>query len=49
MQGRPGAELGWVACRPRYSALESEKGVLMPTLEEGLVRYLDEVDEALLD
>ncbi|MBK0390987.1 family 1 glycosylhydrolase [Ramlibacter algicola] len=49
VQGRPGAELGWVACRPRFSALDSEKGVLMPTLEDGLVRYLDEVDTALLE
>ena len=48
VHGRPGAELGWVACRPRFSALDSEKGLLMPTLEDGLVRYLDEVDEALL-
>ena len=47
VQGRPGAELGWRASRPRYSALDSERGVLMPTLEDGLVRYLGEVDEAL--
>ncbi|WP_240788585.1 family 1 glycosylhydrolase [Ramlibacter henchirensis] len=45
VQHRPGAELGWVACRPRYSALDSERGAVMPTLEEGLVRYLDEVEE----
>ncbi|HYF21391.1 MAG TPA: family 1 glycosylhydrolase [Ramlibacter sp.] len=46
VQGRPGAELGWVACRPRYSALHSERGLVMPTLEEGLVRYLEEFEEA---
>jgi dTDP-4-dehydrorhamnose reductase len=41
---RPGAELGWVACRPRYSALDSERGAVMPTLEDGLERYLGEVE-----
>lgn len=48
---RPGAELGWVACRPKFSALGSERGIVMPTLEDGLVRYLGEVeveDEPLL-
>jgi dTDP-4-dehydrorhamnose reductase len=44
VQGRSGAELGQVACRPRYSALDSARGVVMPTLEEGLVRYLSEVE-----
>ncbi len=44
VQARPGAELGWVACRPRYSALDSQRGVVMPTLEDGLVRYLAEVE-----
>jgi dTDP-4-dehydrorhamnose reductase len=42
VQGRSGAELGQVACRPRYSALDSERGCVMPTLEDGLLRYLDE-------
>lgn len=44
VQGRSGAELGQVACRPRYSALDSARGAVMPTLEEGLLRYLDEVE-----
>ena len=43
VEPRPGAELGWVACRPRYSALGSERGIFMPTLEDGLERYLGEV------
>jgi dTDP-4-dehydrorhamnose reductase len=38
----PGAALGQVAPRPRFSALASERGMLMPTLEDGLVRYLAE-------
>jgi dTDP-4-dehydrorhamnose reductase len=45
VQGRSGAELGQVACRPRYSALDSARGAVMPTLEEGLLRYLDEVED----
>jgi dTDP-4-dehydrorhamnose reductase len=40
VQGVPGATLGQVAPRPRYSALASERGLLMPTLEDGLERYL---------
>lgn len=39
---QPGAALGQVACRPRYSALDSERGIVMPTLEDGLERYLME-------
>ena len=44
VHARSGAELGQVACRPRYSALDSERGMVMPTLEAGLERYLDEVE-----
>ncbi|MDB5956884.1 family 1 glycosylhydrolase [Ramlibacter sp.] len=40
VQAVPGASLGWVARRPRFSALASERGLVMPTLEEGLSRYL---------
>ncbi|MGZ5180868.1 MAG: family 1 glycosylhydrolase [Ramlibacter sp.] len=47
VQRRPGSELGQVACRPRYSALDSERGTVMPTLESGLERYLSEVELAL--
>jgi dTDP-4-dehydrorhamnose reductase len=39
---RVGTGLGWVAERPAYSALGSERARLMPTLEEGLARYLAE-------
>jgi dTDP-4-dehydrorhamnose reductase len=46
VRGRPGTELGWVACRPRYSALQSERGDLMPTLEDGLQQYLRDVAAA---
>jgi dTDP-4-dehydrorhamnose reductase len=42
VDGVPGAALGQVARRPRFSALGSAQGLLMPTLEDGLARYLAE-------
>ncbi|WP_019587477.1 family 1 glycosylhydrolase [Deinococcus apachensis] len=36
----PGRELGWVAPRPRYSALRSHRAQLLPSLEDALGRYL---------
>lgn len=35
------------AARPRYSALSSAKGALLPTLDDALDRYLAEVDREL--
>jgi dTDP-4-dehydrorhamnose reductase len=35
-----GADLGLVAPRPSYSALASERGALMPPLEDALARYI---------
>jgi len=43
---RPAASLGWAARRPRYSALASVHGSLMPSVESGLHRHLE--DERLL-
>jgi dTDP-4-dehydrorhamnose reductase len=37
---RPTAELGLRAARPRFSALASERGVLMPSLDDALCRYI---------
>jgi dTDP-4-dehydrorhamnose reductase len=34
------SELGLAAPRPRYSALESERGRIMPSLDDALTRYL---------
>jgi dTDP-4-dehydrorhamnose reductase len=42
VQGRPTAALGLAAPRPRYSALGSERGVLLPPLESALRRYVQE-------
>lgn len=36
----PAATLGQRALRPRFSALDSGRGTLMPTLQSGLERYL---------
>jgi dTDP-4-dehydrorhamnose reductase len=43
VEGVPGASLGQTAPRPRYSVLSSERGLVMPSLEEALARYLAEV------
>ena len=39
----PGAALGQRAARPRFSALCSARGQLMPTLQSGLERFMTEV------
>jgi dTDP-4-dehydrorhamnose reductase len=41
----PAVSLGQIAQRPAYSALGSERGVLMPSLEDGLVRYLGDCSD----
>ena len=40
IEPRPQQDLGLVAPRPTYSALSSERGVLLPTLDDALDRYL---------
>jgi dTDP-4-dehydrorhamnose reductase len=42
-----GAFLGYVAPRPAYSALTSERGLLLPSLQDSVSRYLQERDVAL--
>src|SRR5205085_12132963 len=39
IKARPAAMLGFVARRPPYSVLGSERGGLMPSLEDALSRY----------
>lgn len=47
IQPAPGAALGQIAVRPRFSALGSERGLVMPSLQDGLLRYLaDTADRA---
>jgi dTDP-4-dehydrorhamnose reductase len=40
VRGCPAAELGYVAARPAHSALATERGAVMPSLERGLAAYL---------
>lgn len=40
LQARPVKELNWVAPRPVYSVLSSERGILLPSLEGAIDRYL---------
>jgi dTDP-4-dehydrorhamnose reductase len=42
IEARPANSLGWVAPRPVYSALGSERGVLLPELDGAIARYLQE-------
>ena len=43
---RPVAAFGWAAPRPRHSALRSQQGLLLPSVESSLHRYL--ADECIL-
>lgn len=40
------ASLGYAAARPTYSALGSERGLLLPSLDDALMRYLHLREEA---
>ena len=42
VHARSAKELDWIAPRPAYSALTSERGVLLPSLEAAIDRYLNE-------
>lgn len=48
VRGRPNASLSLTARRPRFSALSSERGTLMPSLERGLENYFHERKQARL-
>ncbi|MFL5814985.1 MAG: family 1 glycosylhydrolase [Bdellovibrionia bacterium] len=39
---RPANSMDWIAPRPKYSVLGSERGVLLPTLDRALARYFEE-------
>ncbi|WP_020655184.1 sugar nucleotide-binding protein [Massilia niastensis] len=41
LEARPVASCGFAAARPRYCALHSERGVLLPRLDDALGRYLE--------
>lgn len=42
IESRPTHQLNWVAPRPAYSVLSSERGVLLPTLDRAIHTYLRE-------
>jgi dTDP-4-dehydrorhamnose reductase len=44
---KPASALGYVAARPRYSALGSARGQLMPSLEDAVARYIAECAQLL--
>jgi dTDP-4-dehydrorhamnose reductase len=46
---RPAASFGWAAERPSYSVLGSEHGSLLPTVESGLLRLLEEEQQVQAD
>jgi dTDP-4-dehydrorhamnose reductase len=48
VRGRPNSSLSLAARRPNFSALTSERGTLMPSLERGLENYFHERKEARL-
>jgi dTDP-4-dehydrorhamnose reductase len=42
VEGQPMYMLNWKAPRPNYSVLKSEKGIVLPTLDNALMRYFQE-------
>jgi dTDP-4-dehydrorhamnose reductase len=44
--GRPERAFGHAATRPRYSAIASERGTLMPTMDDAISRYMSERTDA---
>jgi dTDP-4-dehydrorhamnose reductase len=44
VEGRTAEALGLIAPRPKYSVLGSERGMLLPSLDEALARYLRECE-----
>ena len=49
IQGKPLHMLNWRAERPKYSAMKSEKGILLPSLENALNRYFEERKKIVID
>jgi dTDP-4-dehydrorhamnose reductase len=40
IDSKPGEDLGYIAQRPNYSVLGSEKGQLLPSLDIALEQYI---------
>jgi dTDP-4-dehydrorhamnose reductase len=41
LEAKPAHACGFVAARPRYTAMTSERGILLPALDNALARYLE--------
>jgi dTDP-4-dehydrorhamnose reductase len=41
LEAKPAAACGFAAARPNYAALTSERGILLPALDNALARYLE--------
>jgi dTDP-4-dehydrorhamnose reductase len=41
LEAKPAAHCGFVAARPAYTAMTSERGILLPALDNALARYLE--------
>jgi dTDP-4-dehydrorhamnose reductase len=49
LEERAATELGYVAVRPHYSALGSVRGMLLPSLDDALGRYIHALEEHAVD
>jgi dTDP-4-dehydrorhamnose reductase len=47
IEGRPSSSFNFAARRPAFSVLASERGALLPSVEDALSRYVSECDPAL--
>jgi dTDP-4-dehydrorhamnose reductase len=41
LEAQPGSACNFIAPRPRYTALQSQRAILLPTLDDALGRYLE--------
>jgi dTDP-4-dehydrorhamnose reductase len=41
LEAKPASSCGFVAARPGYTAMTSERGILLPALDNALARYLE--------
>jgi dTDP-4-dehydrorhamnose reductase len=41
LEAKPASACGYAAARPRHAALTSERGILLPALDNALARYLE--------
>lgn len=49
IEAQPARALNWKALRPNYSVLKSEKGIILPSLDNALMRYFKERNTVTAD